>query len=56
MKDKFFGFYPPDEKEIEKIWKNAIIAFDTNTLLNLYRYSKNTKNDFIKTITEILLL
>jgi|26BtaG_2_1085354.scaffolds.fasta_scaffold02275_2 hypothetical protein len=52
MKDKFFGFYPPEENEIEDIWKNAIIAFDANTLLNLYRYSKNTKNDFIKTITE----
>ncbi len=52
MKDKFFGFYPPDEKEIEEIWENGIIAFDANTLLNLYRYSKSTKNDFIKTLTD----
>lgn len=52
MKKEFFGFYPPDEDEINQIWAEAIIAFDANTLLNLYRYSKNTKNDFLKTLNE----
>ncbi|MEP3446083.1 MAG: PIN-like domain-containing protein, partial [Flavobacteriaceae bacterium] len=52
MKKEFFGFYPPDEEEINDIWTEAIIAFDANTLLNLYRYSKSTKNDFLKTLNE----
>lgn len=52
MKEEFFGFYPPDEKEINDIWAEAIIAFDANTLLNLYRYSKSTRNDFLKTLNE----
>lgn len=52
MKEKFFGFYPPEEKEIKAIWQNSIIAFDANTLLNLYRYSKSTTDDFLKTIQE----
>ena len=52
MKKEFFGFYPPDEHEIEAIWNESLIAFDANTLLNLYRYSKGTKNDFIKTLNE----
>jgi len=52
MKENFFGFYPPTEIEIDQIWKDSIIVFDANTLLNLYRYSKTTKDDFIKTIKE----
>lgn len=52
MKEKFFGFYPPNEDEIKDIWENGLIAFDANTLLNLYRYSKETRKDFIDTITE----
>lgn len=52
MKEKFFGFYPPEEKEIVDTWQKSIIAFDANTLLNLYRYSKGTKDDFLSTIKE----
>jgi len=52
MKENFFGFYPPTEIEIDQIWKDSIIVFDANTLLNLYRYSKTNKEDFIKTIKE----
>jgi hypothetical protein len=52
MKKEFFGFYPPEEKETDDIWTEAIIAFDANTLLNLYRYSKSTRNDFLKTLNE----
>ncbi|WP_289644723.1 PIN-like domain-containing protein [Maribacter aestuarii] len=52
MKNEFFGFYPPEEKEIEDIWNESVIAFDANTLLNLYRYSKSTKNDFLKTLKD----
>lgn len=52
MKKEFYGFYPPEEEEINTIWAEAIIAFDANTLLNLYRYSKSTRNDFLKTLNE----
>jgi hypothetical protein len=52
MKDKFFGYYPPEEKEIEEIWNDSIMALDANTLLNLYRYTKSTKDDFLKILKE----
>jgi hypothetical protein len=52
MKDKFFGFYPPEEKEIEQIWQDSIIALDANTLLNLYRYTIKTREDFFKILTD----
>lgn len=47
MKNDFFGFYPPEKDEIDKMWKTSIIALDANVLLNLYRYTKSTKDDFL---------
>ena len=32
------------DKEKEELWNNAIIVFDTNVLLNLYRYSQKTRD------------
>ncbi len=50
MKDQFYGYYPALDDEIEAIWKDSIIAFDANTLLNIYRYSENTRANFIKVL------
>ncbi len=49
MKDKFPGhFSTPQSKE--DLWQNCIFVFDTNILLNLYRYSDETRTLFIKTL------
>ena len=32
----------------EKVWQNGIIVFDTNVLLNLYRYNEETRNELLK--------
>ena len=48
MKKKFYGYYPLTEEEFKDLWKNCVFSFDTCVLLNLYRYSKNTSDEFIK--------
>lgn len=53
MKKEFFGFYEASENEISDAWSNGIFAFDANTLLNLYRYSENTRNDFLTAIRKL---
>lgn len=55
MKEKFKAFYEVDEEELHNIWEseNTIFIFDTNTLLNLYQYSKETQNEFFKILTKI---
>ncbi len=53
MKKKFIGYYSPNTEEIEKSWEKGIFAFDANTLLNLYRYTENTRNDFIRALGKI---
>lgn len=47
MKEIFSGYYKKTDEEIKKIWDNGIICFDANVLLNLYRYSDETRNELI---------
>ncbi len=42
MKDLFQGYYAPKVEVIQKLWENALFVFDTNVLLNFYRYSEET--------------
>lgn len=47
MKQKFREFYKPSQKEISDIWTNGIFIVDTNVLLDLYRYSKETREKLL---------
>lgn len=50
MRDIFPGYYKKTDEEIKKIWQDGIICFDANVLLNLYRYSSETRNELITLI------
>lgn len=41
MKNRFAEYYELPEERIKEIWENSLIVFDTNVLLNLYRYNEN---------------
>ena len=53
MKNKFFEYYNPSEQEINEAWIKCMFTFDSNALLNLYRYSPNTRNTFFKILENI---
>ncbi|MFO0435675.1 MAG: PIN-like domain-containing protein, partial [Sphingobacteriaceae bacterium] len=53
MKKEFIGYYNPSDKEISDAWNKGTFAFDANTLLNLYRYSENTRKDFLSALKAI---
>ncbi len=53
MKNDFIGFYDPTEEEINNAWTNGSFAFDANTLLNLYRYSEQTRKDFLSALKSL---
>ncbi|MFP5202950.1 MULTISPECIES: PIN-like domain-containing protein [Bacillus] len=46
MKEKFREFY--FDKEDKNIWEESIIVIDTNVLLNLYRYTKETSDQILE--------
>ena len=53
MKKEFYGFYAPNQTEIDKSWNEGIFVFDANTLLNLYRYSDSTRKDFLMVLSKL---
>src|SRR4030095_8817498 len=50
MREMFPGYYARTEEEIKRLWDAGRIVLDSNLLLNLYRYSKPTRLDFLKTL------
>lgn len=53
MKNKFFGYIPYDEDTFKMLWKESTFVLDANILLNLYRYSKNTKKQVLDALIKI---
>lgn len=53
MKNIFNGYYPPSKNEFETLWRNAIFVFDTNVLLNLYRYQASTRDSLLSVIEKL---
>lgn len=53
MKNLFPGHFIKDEKAHKDLWAKCIFVFDANILLNLYRYSEETKTTFLQ-ILELL--
>ncbi len=47
MKTAFYAYFRPTEEEFDRLWDNCLFTFDTNILLNFYRYQEDTKNKFL---------
>ena len=50
MKRTFKEFYNPD---YQNLWETCTFVFDTNVLLDLYRYKDSTKDAFFKVLEKI---
>jgi len=53
MKKQFRGFYPLSEEEFKILWEKSLFVFDTNVLLNLYRYPIEVSNDFLNVLKHL---
>lgn len=53
MKRDFFGYYQPNESELQTLWKNCLFILDANVLLNLYRYSREASDDLLRVLRRV---
>ena len=53
MKDLFPGHFKDSEEQLQETWQTCIFAFDANILLNFYRYSDSTRNQFFQLLEKI---
>jgi hypothetical protein len=53
MRSKFDGFYPPTEADLKDLWANGVFILDANVLLNLYRYSEETRKQLVALFADL---
>lgn len=53
MRDAFRAYYTPTKEEFDQIWTDGAIVLDTNTLLNLFRYTETTRNQFLEVLKKL---
>lgn len=53
MKKLFQSHIPDSERAVKRVWKDALIVFDANTILNLYRYSDKSRSEFIALLNNL---
>lgn len=53
MRKIFEGQLPLDDEATDKVIEDAFVVLDTNVLLDLYRYSKDTSSDFLNILESI---
>jgi prefoldin subunit 5 len=53
MKDLFPGHFKESQENLREVWDSCIFIFDANILLNLYRYSDTTRNEFLGLLEKI---
>ena len=47
MKNAIKEFLEPTNDEKQELWEKCVFVFDTNVLLNLYRYSAKTRTSLL---------
>ena len=53
MRETFRGYYRPTNEEFTNLWKNCIFCLDANILLNIYRYSPETRAKFMRILNKV---
>jgi prefoldin subunit 5 len=53
MKDLFPGHFKESDENIREVWETSLFIFDANILLNLYRYSDTTRNEFLRILDKV---
>lgn len=53
MKDLFPEYYRPTEAEFKQIWETCLFSFDANVLLDVYRYTPDTRNRLLHVLEQL---
>jgi hypothetical protein len=53
VRDSFRAYYRPTDDELAEIWAESIIVLDTNTLLNFFRYTPSTRDEFLGVLEKL---
>ncbi len=52
MRTEFFGDYRATPSELQRLWQEAVFVFDTNVLLDVFRYSDQTADEIVSVLAK----
>jgi len=52
MRKAFHQYFRPTTDELNQLWQEGLLSFDASVLLNVYGYSKKTRDDLVQFIEE----
>ncbi|MFG1858928.1 PIN-like domain-containing protein, partial [Actinomadura geliboluensis] len=50
MRELFPGYYPPAEDDVKTFITQGLVVFDTNALLNIYRFTEQARTEYLDTL------
>lgn len=50
MRDLLRGYYPPSDSDISSLWAGGLFVLDASTLLDLYRYPDEARDDTFRVL------
>ena len=53
MRKAIFEYIELTDEEKKALWESATFVFDTNVLLNLYRYTAKTRDRLLQSLEEL---
>ena len=53
MRESFRAYYTPNQDELAEIWNEGLVVLDTNALLNLFRYTQGTREEFLSVLEKL---
>ena len=53
MKNLFPEFNQPSDEQFSELWKDALISFDANVLLNVFQYGHSTLHTFMDLLDQL---
>ncbi len=53
MRNLFLEYFRDNEKDQKRLWEECIFVLDANILLNQYRYSDDTRTEFLNILKSL---
>ncbi len=53
MRSAYRAYLPPTPNELKSMWKESLLSFDANVLLNVYRYPDDPREKLLKAMEKL---
>ena len=53
LRETFPGHFRPTAEAFDRLWEEGMFAVDMNVLLNLYRYSRSTRDELLEVLSAL---